>query len=93
MTSVPDELRGRVAGVAGTGLNIVQLGAIIAAGAAAEVLPATGVVALAGVATLLALTAVWRKLSPHLGEGGSAEASTIRQGVHSPDSLGALQGA
>jgi MFS family permease len=66
MTSVPDELRGRVAGVAGTGLNIVQLGAIVAAGAAAEVLPPTSVVALAGAAVLLAMAALWRQLTPHL---------------------------
>jgi MFS family permease len=76
MTSVPDELRGRVAGVAGTALNTTQLLAIIAAGAAAEVLAPTTVVALAGAATLLATASLLRHLSPYLRASTSAASAS-----------------
>lgn len=68
MTAVPDDLRGRVGGVAATGMNVTQLLAIVAAGAAAEVLPATTVIALAGALTILPMAALWRQTWRHLAD-------------------------
>src|SRR3954451_4864288 len=94
MTSVPDQLRGRVGGVGATGLNIPQLLPIIAAAAAAEVLAATTVVALAGAVTLVAMAALWRHLSPYLREDDSpAATSTTAAAPHRAHTVRALQEA
>src|SRR3954449_3793471 len=93
MTSVPDQLRGRVGGIGATGLNITQLLAIIAAGAAAEVLAATTVVALAGAVTLVAMAALWRHLSPYLREDDSSTTSTTAAAAHETQTVRALQEA
>src|SRR4051794_4435377 len=93
MTSVPDELRGRVGGVGATGLNITQLLTIIAAGAAAEVLAPTTPIALAGAVTLVAMAALWRHLSPYLREDDSSTTSTPAAAPHRAHTVRALQDA
>lgn len=55
MTALPDGLRGRVFAVAATGLNLVQLGAVVVAGALAQVLGPAAVCALAGAVSALVL--------------------------------------
>lgn len=56
MTALPDEMRGRVFGIASTGLEAAQLVAVLGAGAAAQVLPTSTVIAASGGLGVLAVT-------------------------------------
>jgi MFS family permease len=58
MTALPDELRGRVFGIAATGLAAAQLLATVSAGAAAEIFPPTTVVAGTGLLGIVAVGAL-----------------------------------
>lgn len=58
MTAVPDEFRGRVFGVAATGVNVAQLVAVIGAGAAAQALAPSTVIALTGILGFVAIAAL-----------------------------------
>jgi MFS family permease len=58
MTAVPDEFRGRVFGVAATGVNVAQLVAVLGAGAAAQALAPSTVIAVTGVVGFVAIVAL-----------------------------------
>ncbi len=63
LAAVPDEARGRVFGVASTALAAAQAFAIICAGAAAQFLAPTTVVALAGALGAVAMAFLWAQPS------------------------------
>jgi MFS family permease len=55
MTAIPTEVRGRVFGVAATGLALAQVIGILAAGAAAQAAPVSMVIASSGIVGIVAL--------------------------------------